>query len=104
MPLFKSAGQKELDRSIFWHFPIYYGNKAGNGVWGWTPASAVRKGDYKLLEYFHDDHLELYNLRKDISEKVDLSEVLPEKTKEMYKELKTWQKKTGAFIPQPKKS
>ncbi|MHC4788061.1 MAG: sulfatase, partial [Planctomycetota bacterium] len=55
MPLLK--GSQELERdAIFWHYP-HYGNQGG------TPGSSVRAGDWKLIEFFEDGRLELYNLR-----------------------------------------
>ncbi len=51
---------------VFWHYP-HYGNQGG------TPGSAVRDGDWKLIEFFEDGRLELYNLPDDIGENTDLS-------------------------------
>ena len=63
-----SGGERRLDRdAIYWHFPGYLG--AGRGTWRTTPGqrrSAV--GDWKLMEFFEDGRLELYNLRDDIGE------------------------------------
>ncbi|MCG8481326.1 MAG: hypothetical protein MI724_19685 [Spirochaetales bacterium] len=54
MPL--SADETSLDRdALFWHYP-HYGNQGG------TPASSIRRGDYKLIEFFEDRRVELYNL------------------------------------------
>lgn len=101
LPIFEGRQTSDLkSRSIFWHFPIYYGDKNRSGVWVNSPVSAIRKGDFKLLEYFEDGHLELYNVRQDIGEKVNLVDVLTELRDSMYNELKSWQKKTNAFIPQ----
>ena len=49
------------DRAIFWHYPLYLTGRA-------TPASAVRKGDWKLIEFFEDRRLEMYNIANDIGE------------------------------------
>jgi arylsulfatase A-like enzyme len=61
---------------LFWHFPHYHGS--GN-----IPSGAVRSGDYKLIEWFEDGSIELYNLKDDISEKHDLAASKPEKADEL---------------------
>jgi arylsulfatase A-like enzyme len=89
---------KPLKRdAIFWHFPGYLG--AGENAWRTTPVGAIRSGDFKLLEFFEDGKLELYNLKDDIGQKNNLSETNPEKTKELHAKLKAWQKELGAKMP-----
>jgi arylsulfatase A-like enzyme len=91
VPLLK--GNPNTDRqAIFWHYP-HYGNQGG------TPGAAVRKGNYKYIEFFGDRPPELYNLSKDIAEKHDLSEKMPDKIKELKSLLNTWQEETGARFP-----
>ena len=79
---------------IFWHYP-HYGNQGG------TPGSSVRDGDYKLIEFFEDGRLELYNLRDDISERVNLAEREPTKAAELHGLLCAWRASVEAKIPQP---
>lgn len=106
VPLLK-GGQTDLaDRPIFWHFPAYL--QSYNGVndeqrdplFRSRPCSIVRKGDWKLHQYFEDGAFELYNLRADIGEGNDLSGTESEKLKEMKSILADWQKSTKAPIPQ----
>ena len=52
--------------AIFWHYP-HYGNQGG------TPGASLRMGDYKLIKFFEDNRVELYNLREDSGEKHDLA-------------------------------
>jgi arylsulfatase A-like enzyme len=92
LPLLK--GEKVMyDRPIFWHYP-HYGNQGG------TPGSSIRKGDYKLIEFFEDNHVELYNLKDDIEEKNDISNDYPKITKELRNLLRNWRKSLDAKIPQ----
>lgn len=92
MPLLR--GEAALtDRPLFWHFPGY--------VKGSPPVGVVRKGDYKLLEFFEDDHLELYNIRDDIGEQTNLAGQKPEKTREMHDLIVRWRKNVGAPMPRP---
>lgn len=94
-------GQKSLKRdAIYWHFPCYLsqGPKRRREI-RQAPAGAIRKGNWKLMEFFEDSHLELYNLKEDIGEKNNLARTMPDKTKELYEELKAWRRSVGAKIP-----
>jgi arylsulfatase A-like enzyme len=77
---------------VFWHYP-HYGNQGG------TPGSSVRKGDYKLIEFFEDGRLELYNLREDISEDRDLAATEPEIRDRLHRLLREWRESVEAKIP-----
>jgi arylsulfatase A-like enzyme len=90
------------NRPIFWHFPAYlqaYSGGVSEGPWRTTPASAIRQGDWKLIEFFEDGKLELYNLKDDISEKNNLAQRMPEKTRQMHQLLIDWRKSINAPIP-----
>lgn len=80
------------DRAIFWHYPVYHHD---------VPAGAVRKGNWKLIENLVTRTVSLYDLSTDISETTDLSNVFPEKTRELYSLLKEWQKEVKAEFPFP---
>ena len=88
-------GVVEWDRGpLFWHYP-HYGNQGG------TPGSSVRRGDHKLIEFFEDDTLELYNLRQDVGEDHNLADEEPELAREMHALLAGWRERIAAKIPQP---
>ena len=59
----------------------------------------VQSGDWKLLEYFEDNHLELYNLKDDLGEKNNLAEKMPDKAKELHAMMIAWRKDVGAKMP-----
>lgn len=83
---------KSLNRdSVFWHFPCYIGRG--------EPSSAVRMGDWKLIEKFQDESFELYNLRDDAAEKNNLAKQNPAKLRELQKALLDWQVTTNAPRP-----
>ncbi|MFO8013129.1 MAG: sulfatase [Phycisphaerae bacterium] len=91
----------DLDRdAIYWHFPAYL--QGGGGTWRTTPGGIIRSGDWKLIEYFEDGHLELYNLRDDIGETTNLADRQPEKAKALHGRLVAWRKETGAPVPTEK--
>ena len=84
-----------LDReTLFWHFPHYSGSGA-------TPAAAVRKGDYKLILWFEDDSVELYNLNNDLGEQNNLVKTHPEIATALMAELKAWLEDVDANMPKP---
>ena len=88
-------GGIKLDReAIYWHYPHY-------GVHGGSPASSMRMGDFKLIEFFEDYKVELYNLKDDISEEKNLSEDLPDLVAKMKSMLENWRKNVGAKLPKP---
>ncbi|MHB0935534.1 MAG: sulfatase [Armatimonadota bacterium] len=79
---------------LFWHYP-HYGNQGG------TPGSSVRLGDFKLIEFYEDGRLELYNLREDIGETRNLANELPDVTRALHARLIAWRESVEAKIPQP---
>ena len=81
-----------LDReTLFFHYPHYYPTT--------TPVSAIRDGDWKLLEYFEDGHLELYNLADDLGEEHDLASTMPEKAQAVHQKLLDWRAEVDARLP-----
>lgn len=91
IPLLK--GEKLKRKSIFWHYP-HYGGK------GDSPAGAIRKGDWKLIESYEDGHAELYNIKKDISENNNLAIKEKKRTRRLLTELKAWRNDVGAQMPE----
>lgn len=105
LSLLKSGGAGRLNRdAIYWHFPGYLQADSKRGTWRTTPAGAIRSGDFKLLEFFEDMHVELYNLRADLSQKHDLAAKMPSKTAKLRQRLHQWRKDVDAPMPQLKKT
>lgn len=100
VPLLKE--NEELDRALFWHFPIYLqgGNKeTADPYFRTRPGSVIQQGDWKLHEYFENDRIELYNIATDVEERKDLKELYPQKAAELKAKLKRWRQKTDAPVP-----
>jgi arylsulfatase A-like enzyme len=96
--IFSKDGKTSLGRdAIYWHFPGYLGAKGDD--WRTLPAGAIRSGDYKLLEFFEDGRLELYNVTQDISQANNLAEKEPAKAKELHDKLIAWRQSVGAKMP-----
>lgn len=90
------------ERPLFWHFPIYLegGNKeTQDSIFRTRPGTAVRFGDWKLIQYFENNDLELYNLKEDIGEKNNLEKSNPLKLKELLGLLEKWRMETKAPVP-----
>ncbi len=86
-------GKETLGReAIYWHYP-HYGNQGG------TPGSAIRMGDYKLLEFFEDGRVELYNLVEDLEQEENLAGEMPQLTDHMKRLLHDWRKSVEAKMP-----
>jgi arylsulfatase A-like enzyme len=99
MPLLLEQGSLQR-QALFWHFPAYLeAYNRNQGTWRMTPAGAIRHGDWKLIEFFEDGRLELYNLENDIGESEDISQSYPEKTKSLYQELVSWRQRVQAPVP-----
>src|SRR5205085_1682914 len=92
VPLLKDPKAKLKRDAIYWHYPHYHPGGA-------TPYSAVRAGDWKLIEFFEDMHVELYNLAKDVGEKKDLAREEPDRAEELRKKLHAWRSAVGAQMP-----
>lgn len=83
--------------ALYWHYPHYHPGTA-------SPYSAVRSGDWKLIEFLEDNRVELYNLRDDASESRDLSAKLPKKVGELRRRLHVWRQEVDAQMPSPNPS
>jgi arylsulfatase A-like enzyme len=93
VPLLKGEPMQR-GKPLFWHYP-HYGNQGG------APHGAIRDGDWKLIEWYEDGALELYNIPQDMSEKENLAARQPDKVKELHSKLLAWRKEVGAVMPTP---
>lgn len=92
LPVLKGGDLPE--RALFWHYP-HYGNQGG------APAAALRRGDWKLIEWQEGPRVELFNLAQDLSEKNDLAATEPGRTAQMLAELRAFQQDVTARLPTP---
>jgi len=88
------------DRALFWHFPGYL--ESGPETWRTTPADAIRKGQWKLHEFFETGAVELYDLSQDIGERKDLAAAYPDLAARLRTELTDWRAAVSAPMPIPK--
>jgi arylsulfatase A-like enzyme len=97
--LFRDPAARLRRDAIYQHFPGYLG--AGTDSWRTTPVGVVHSGDWKLMEFFEDGRLELYNLREDVGETKNLATSEPARAKELHARLAAWRKEVGAKMPAP---
>jgi arylsulfatase A-like enzyme len=80
--------------TLYFHYPHYHGST-------WTPGAALRKDNWKLIEFYDYEKVELYNLANDLSETENLADSLPDLKNELLDQLHTWQTEIGAQFPRP---
>jgi arylsulfatase A-like enzyme len=93
LPLLRGSGSFRRE-AIFWHYPHYHPGGA-------TPYSAVRSGDWRLIEFFEDNRIELFNLKDDPAETRDLAASEPAKADALRRRLHAWRRQVGAQLPTP---
>ena len=82
-PLLTAAGEPPRRDTLYWHLP-HYSNQGG------TPTGAVHRGNFKLIEFYEDGRLELYNLADDAGENRDLSREMPDQRNQLHRLLADW--------------
>lgn len=86
------AGESRPARPLFWHYPHYHGSM-------WTPGGAIRDGDWKLIEFWDEDTVELYHLADDLGERTNLAAAQPERVAALRSRLAAWRTETEAIMP-----
>ncbi len=92
VPTLKQTGALKR-KAIFFHYPNYAWHRS-NRLGG-----AIREGHYKLIKWYDDESVELYNLADDLSEKNDLSAKMPRKASDLKRKLETWLAESSAAMP-----
>lgn len=91
----QAPGDNLKDRALYWHFPHY----SNHGMQ--SPGGAIRYGDFKLLEYFENNTVQLFNLKEDPEEHHDLTDSKPEKADQLRSMLHQWREDVGARMMPP---
>jgi arylsulfatase A-like enzyme len=81
---------------LYWHFPHY----SNHGMQ--SPGGAIRVGDHKLLDYFENDTVQLFDLKADLGEQNDLAAAQPEAARELRALLEAWRQEVSARAMTPK--
>jgi arylsulfatase A-like enzyme len=96
VPLLRAQGKLQREE-LFWHYPHHQHYQLGGAM----PYGAIRSGDFKLIEFFNDMRVELYNIREDIGEEHDLAATHAEKVEQLRNRLHAWRSEVGAQMPLP---
>ena len=105
LPLLTGKGQFPRNRSLYWHFPVYLQNYAGeedqsrDAKFRTRPGTVLRKGKWKLHEYFEDGALLLYDLENDPGETHNLASEKPKRLQALKEDMYAWRKRTGSPVP-----
>jgi arylsulfatase A-like enzyme len=105
VPLLSGKGEFPKGRGLYWHFPVYLQNYAGeedqsrDAKFRTRPGTVLRKGKWKLHEYFEDGALLLYDLKKDPGETHNLATEKPKKLKALKADLYAWRQRTDSPVP-----
>lgn len=88
-------GATSLGRTdLYWHYP-HYSDQGG------TPSGAIREGDWKLIEFFEDNHVELYNLALDAGEQYDFASSFAGRAADLRNKLHSWRASVHGAMPSP---
>ena len=83
---------KDYDRTLVWHYPHYHGST-------WRPGSAIRHNQWKLIEFYEEETVELYDLSNDIGEQNDLAGKMPERAENLRKKMHAYIDERGGKYP-----
>ena len=101
-----NLNQDDQPRALFWHFPAYLQSyksvydEQRDPLFRSRPCSVIRKGKWKLIQFFESGDLELYDLENDVAETTNVGSSNPAVMAELVSEAKIWQAQTAAAIPQ----
>jgi len=105
LSLLTGKGSFPKDRTLYWHFPVYLQNYAGeedqsrDAKFRTRPGTVLRKGKWKLHEYFEDGALLLFDLEKDPGETHNLAAEKPKKLEALKADMYAWRKRTDSPVP-----
>jgi arylsulfatase A-like enzyme len=93
LPVLRRAGAQLERDTLYWHYPLEKPHFLGG-----RSSGAIRKGAWKLIEFFDSGTAELYNLADDVGEADNLAEKQPAKVAELKKLLEEWRRNVGARV------
>ncbi len=93
VPLLEDPHSSLAREAIFWHYPHYHPGGA-------TPHGAIRQGRWRLVEFFEDMRVELYDLQQDPGESRDLAALRQGETKRLRERLHQWRRQVAGQMPQ----
>ncbi len=98
LSLFRGQSETLPRDCMYWHYPHYHYSSREGG----QPSGAIRSGDWKLIEFFEDGRLELYNLRTDEAEQHNVADKHPQLRDKLHRQLVEWRQRLQVQMPQPR--
>ncbi|MCA9234412.1 MAG: sulfatase [Planctomycetales bacterium] len=89
VPLLRQSGGLKRD-ALFWHYPHYHRT---------SPYGAIRRGDWKLIEFYEDGKLMLFNLADDPHEQRNLAAENAAMATQLLEQLQEWRADVNAQMP-----
>lgn len=89
-PIFE--GNPIAERRLYWHYP-HYGNQGGE------PSTMISDGTWKMIYYYENQRVELYQILEDIGEQNNVAGDHPEIVKSMKKQMDVFILDTNAQLP-----
>lgn len=87
---------RKLERdALYFHYPHYAWHKSNR------PGGAIRSGQHKLIRWYDDNSVELFDLTQDVGETRDLATQMPELATSLNEKLEHWLRETAAQMPTP---
>lgn len=96
MPVLSGSASTLKRDALYWHYPHYH------HLGDFRPGSAIRMGNYKLIEWYEGvllhrgPEVSLFDLAADPSENNDLTAAQPDRVKLMRTKLEKWRREVGA--------
>ena len=84
-------------RDLFWHKASQRPTSPGDYV-----STAIRSDRYKLLDFYQQNRIELYDLQSDPGENHNLAIEQPEITRQLMQKLNDWRKEMNVKMADPK--
>lgn len=99
VPILRNPATQLPRQALYQHFPGYLG--AGADHWRTKPVGVIIAREWKLMEFYEDKSLQLYNLKADLGETNNLANVQGDRAAKMLAELQKWRQSVGAKMPTP---
>jgi arylsulfatase A-like enzyme len=91
-PILRNPSIRPTRGPLFWHYP-HYGNQGG------SPGSVIQEDGWKLIYFYEDERIELYNLNADLGETKNLANSERAKASYLKGKLLNWLSTTNSRFP-----
>ncbi len=93
-PVLNGNSKVFAKRELYWHKSAERPASTGDYV-----STAIRMGNYKLIDFYEQDRIELYDLSKDVSESTNIAAKKPKITRRMLAKIQNWRNEMNVNMP-----